>query len=171
VKRGERRKGKREIAPVRLTFLLSLFSFPAFLCCTSITTRPNIRPFPLATFDTVVANPAAVIEAAQKGVTDLGLQISAVSVAEGYLETRWFDVRTRRSHRTNTNPELLVRLRVWADLATPRESQVVIETVRRQTIDPSVPDREVELVAEAGTPGDSLTHAIQTVVRSQFGKK
>lgn len=144
------------------------FLFVALLSCTSITTRPNIRPFPLATADTVVGDPAAVIEAARSGAVGIGMVIAAVSAPEGYLETRWFDVATRRSHRANTNPGRLVRTRVWTDLVTPRETQVFIETVYRRTIDPSVPDREVELVAEPGTPGDSLTQAVRAAVKKQF---
>jgi hypothetical protein len=98
------------------------------------------------------------------------MKIHSRSAPEGYLQTRWFDVTTRRSHRANTNPERLVRLRVWTDLVTPRETQVVIETVYRRTIDPSVPDREVELVADPGTSADSLTRAVLAALRTHFGK-
>ncbi len=153
---------------MKAAFFFFLFPFFVLLSCTSITTRPSIRPFPLAAVDTVVGNPAAVIEAARASVVALGIGIAAVSAPEGYLETRWFDAAARRSHRANTNPERLVRLRVWTDLVTPRESQVVVETVHRRTIDPSVPDREVELVAEPGTPGDSLTQAVRAAVKKQF---
>jgi hypothetical protein len=94
--------------------------------------------------------------------------VASYSSAEGYLETRWFDVRTRKSHRYNTNPKNFVRLRVWTDLISPRESQIVVETVYRYTIDPSVPDREVERVVAADTPGDSLTQAVRGIVKGQY---
>ena len=99
------------------------------------------------------------------------MAISQFSAAEGYLETRWFNPRTRSSRRENTDPSNLVRLRVWTDLVTPRETQVVVETVRRITIDPSVPDREVEVVAGPGTPGDSLTRVVRDFVRQRFDAK
>ncbi|MBI4499875.1 MAG: hypothetical protein HY700_01820 [Gemmatimonadetes bacterium] len=141
------------------------------LSCTSITTRPNIRPFPLASVDTVVGDPAAVLEAARDAVTALGIQMRAASPAEGYLETRWFDLVTHRSHRSNTSPERLVRMRVWTDLVTPSETQLVVETVYRSTIDPSVPDREVELVASPGSPGDSLTQAVRSEAKKRLEGK
>ena len=65
-------------------------------------------------------------------------------------------------------PERLVRMRVWTDLVTPSETQVVVETVYRSTIDPSVPDREVELVTSPGTAGDSLTQAVRARVKQRF---
>jgi hypothetical protein len=95
--------------------------------------------------------------------------VGAFSAPEGYLETRWFNVVSRRSQRYNTDPARQVRMRVWTDLVTPRESQVVVETVYRRTIDPSTPDREVEWVVEPGTPGDSLTQAVRAAVKRQFG--
>ena len=139
-----------------------------FLSCTSIVTRPNIRPFPQAAFDTVVADPAALADSARVAVASLGMNVRAFSAAEGYLETRWFDLETKRSHSGNDHPSRMVRLRVWTDLVTPRESQVVIETVLRRTIDPSVPDREVERVAEPGSSADSLTQAVRATVKRQF---
>jgi hypothetical protein len=96
------------------------------------------------------------------------MSVAAFSNAEGFLETRWFDLSTHQSHRYNTNPEHLVRLRVWTDLISPRETQIVVETVYRSTIDPSVPDREVERVVAKDTPGDSLTQAVRAAVKEQY---
>jgi len=104
-------------------------------------------------------------------VTALGFRLKAASAPEGYLETRWLDLVTHRSHRWNTDPAHLVRMRVWADLVAPRQTQVVIETVARRGLDPSVPDREDEQVVKAGTPGDSLTQVVQAGLREKFGAK
>ena len=150
--------------------LFPLLLFVLVLSCTSLTTRPNIRPFPLASFDSLVGVPSNIVAAAKESVSKLGMKVAAYSAPEGYLETRWFDTQTRASHRFNTNPGRFVRLRVWADLITPRETQIVVETVYRQTIDPSVPDREVERIAEADSPGDSLTHSVLEGVRGSFPK-
>src|SRR3990170_2995148 len=155
-------RARRASGSAGSTLPSSLFPLPLFvlaLSCTSITTRPNIQPFPMASVDTLVGDPAGVLGAAREAVGALGMQVGVASAAEGYLETRWFDVITHQSRRSNTNPERLVRMRVWTDLVTPSETQVVVETVYRSTIDPSVPDREVELVTSPGTAGDSLTQA------------
>ena len=138
--------------------------------CTSITTRPNLLPFPTASVDTVAGDPSTILEAARDSVLALGMKLQAVSPAEGYLETRWFDPATRQSHRDNTNPRRLVRMRVWTDLVTPSETQVVVETVYRRNLDPSVPDREVERVSDPGTPGDSLTQSMSAAVKKRFAR-
>jgi hypothetical protein len=171
VTQGEEGKGKRErFVPIRLTFLFSLFSYSGLCACTSITIRPNIRPFPLAAVDTVRGNPTVVLEAARDAVVQLGMQLSRSSPQEGYLETRWFDVASHQSYGENFRPQRLVRTRVWTDLVTPIETQVVVETVLRSTIDPSVPGREVELVTAPGTPGDSLTQAVRTALKKRFAR-
>jgi hypothetical protein len=173
VKSGEKGKGKREKSSSnRFTFPFSLFPFPFILVlsCTSITTRPNLLPFPTASVDTVVGDPSVILEAARDTVLGLGMTLRAASPAEGYLETRWFDPATRRSQRNNTNARRLVRMRVWTDLVTPSETQVVVETVYRRNLDPSVPDREVERVSDPGTPGDSLTRSVSAAVRKRFAR-
>jgi hypothetical protein len=108
------------------------------------------------------------VEAAREGVAGLAMAVSRFSAPEGYVETRWFDPRTKQSHRENNDPQHLVRLRVWTDLVTPRETQIVVETVHRTTTDPSVPDREVEVVADSSSAGDSLTRALAAFVRQRF---
>src|SRR2546430_17136705 len=71
---------------------------------------------------------------------------------DGFLETRWFDPRNPRSHRENTDPGHRVRVRIWADLVTPRQIQLAVETAYRRALDPSGPQREGELVAPPGSP-------------------
>jgi hypothetical protein len=173
VKREQRRVGRalRTSGCAACPLPSSLFPLPLFLValsCTSLTTRPNIRPFPLAAFDSLAADPAGVAEAARAGVMNLGMKVAAYSGPEGYLETRWFDLQTRRSHRYNTNPGRFVRLRVWTDLIAPRATQVVVETVYRETIDPSIPDREAERVAGPDTPADSITQAVRKAIREKY---
>ena len=136
--------------------------------CTAITVRPTYRPFPLATFDTVTAKPPDIVAGTAEDVARLGFAVRVVTPAEGYLETRWFDIRTRQSRSEVRAPDHTVRIRVWVDLVTPAQSQVVIETVRRRSLDPSVPEREGEVVVAAGSPGDSLTTVLRTSIKRRF---
>jgi len=148
----------------------SLFPFPLLLLsCTAITVRPTYRPFPLAAFDTVTAKPPEVIAGAADDLARLGLTIRTVTAAEGYLETRWFDLGMKKSRPDVANPDRTVRVRVWADLVTPLQSQVIVEAVHRRLLDPSVPERENEVVAAAGTPGDSVAQALRTAIKERFG--
>lgn len=167
-----RGNGKGESsAPSRPTIHLSRFSFLAVAAlgaCTSITTRPSFRPLPLAALDTLTADPAAVITEGAAQLRKLGLVVRAMDAREGFLETRWFDPRNHRSHRENTDPVHRVRVRIWADLVTPRQIQLAVETAYRRTIDPSVPEREDELVAPPGSPGDSLTQAVRAALQQRF---
>lgn len=138
------------------------------LGCTAITFRPTYRPFPLAAFDTVTAKPPDIITAAAAEATLLGLEVRVSTPAEGYLETRWFDLVSRRSRSAVANPDQTTRVRVWADLVTPLQSQVVIEAAQRRSLDPSVPEREDEIVAAAGTPADSIVQSLREAIRQHF---
>jgi hypothetical protein len=131
--------------------------------------RPSFRPFPLAPVDTVTADPGAVIGEAAIQLQKLGLVVRVDDAPEGYLETDWFDPATRHSQRSDTEPANRVRVRVWADLITPRQTQMTVEAVFRRTLDPSIPEREDELAAPPGSPGDSLTKAARAAVRERFG--
>ena len=148
-------------SPVPIPLLL-------FVACTAITVRPSYRPFPLASYDTVTAQPPDVITAAAEEVVRLGLTVRVVTAAEGYLETRWLDLETRRSRSRVTHPDRAMRLRVWADLVTPLQTQVVVEAVQRQSLDPSVPEREDEIVAAAGSPADSITQSLRAAIKARF---
>lgn len=170
-RRRETRDG-RQVRPLPVKLVSRLPSLVSclllFIACTAITVRPTYRPFPLATFDTVTAKPPDIVTGAAEEVVRLGFAVRALTPAEGYLETRWFDLRTRRSRSEVRAPDHTVRIRVWVDLVTPAQSQVVIETVRRRSLDPSLPVREGEVVVAAGTPGDSLTTALRALIKRRF---
>ncbi len=154
----------------RFPFPLSLSLFPfVALACTAITVRPTYRPFPLAVFDTLTAKPDEIIAGAVDGIAALGLVVRVATPAEGYVETRWYDVEAHRSRRTVTDPDRTVRIRVWADLVAPLQSQVVIEAVRRRSLDPSVPEREDEAMVPPGSRGDSLAQALRRAIAARFG--
>jgi hypothetical protein len=119
--------------------------------------------------DTVAAAPPAVIAAAADSLRAMGLDLRIVTPEEGYLETRWFDPGTRRSHGSNEHPTRLFRVRVWADLVTPLRTEVVVESAYRRMVDPSLPGRENERVAFGGTPGDSLARRLRQALAGRFG--
>jgi len=161
--------GKRRAAGKLLPRTLPSSLFPVlFFSCSAITVRPSYGPFPRAAHDTLDAQPDAVITAAADSLRAIGFDLRVVTPAEGYLETRWFDPATRRSRGTNEDPSRLYRVRVWADLVTPRRSQIVVESVRRRSVDPSLPEREDEFIPAPGTPGDSLTQRLRRALKAQF---
>ena len=141
----------------------------AGLACTAVSTRPHFGPLAGAVVDTLGASPGTVIGALASELETLGLRVRAVSRAEGYLETAWFDPTTRRSvgqeHRRTGR---VFRMRAYADSVPPTRSELVIETVFRRTADPSATGREEELIAPPGHPGDSLTQRVLENLRSRF---
>jgi hypothetical protein len=139
------------------------------LACTAVSTRPHFGPLPGAVVDTLGAGPGAVIGALASALETHGLRVRAVSPAEGYLETAWFDPTSQRSvggeHR---HVGRVFRMRAYADSVPPGRSELVIETVFRRTADPSAPGREEEIVAPPGHPGDSLTQLVLDSLRKRF---
>ena len=136
--------------------------------CTAITVRPTYRPFPLAAFDTVTAKPEEVIAAASDQIDSLGLGIRVVTQAEGYLETKWFDLKARRSLSEVADVDHTIRVRVWADLVTPLQTQVIVEAALRRSLDPSALEREDAIVAPPGTAGDSLAQSLRKAIKARF---
>lgn len=132
--------------------------------------RPRYAPLPRAEVDSLAVKPDSLIDDLRAAVLQEGLSIARMSAAEGYLETRWFDLTTRRTVGGRTShPARLVRLRFYTDLIAPGRSQLVAEAAIRRTVDPSLPERQAELMAPADHPGRALLDRVLKRVAS--GKK
>jgi hypothetical protein len=72
------------------------------------------------------------------------LPLTRVAPIDGYIETAWFDVRTKRpTHARRLGPNV-VQVRAWVDPAQQGHSRLTIETVYRPLADPSLSARELE---------------------------
>lgn len=80
---------------------------------------------------------AALAEVEARGMT-----VRKYNAEEGYLETAWFDLRDSTSHSWTTNPDSVVKLRVWSDRLQRRQAEMRIEIVFPAALDPSLPERE-----------------------------
>lgn len=139
------------------------------LGCTAATTRPRFEPLPGALVDTLGAGPGAVIGGLVEELTARGMKIHAMSRAEGYLETAWFDPLTRKSvGQEHLHTERVFRLRAYADSLPPVKSVLGLEAVYRRTADPSAVGREEERIVPPGQPGDSLTLEVLGALRKRF---
>ncbi len=119
--------------------------------------------------DTLGAGPGTVIDALASALTAQGLKIRAISRAEGYLETAWFDPTTRASvGQEHRHTQRVFRMRAYADSVPPLRSELSLETVYRRTADPSATGREEEIVVPPGQPGDSLTQRVLENLRQRF---
>jgi len=121
--------------------------------------------------DTLGAGPGAVIGGLAEELAAQGLKLHAMSRAEGYLETAWFDPVTRKSvGQEHRHTERVFRLRAYADSLPPVKSMLSLETVYRRTADPSADGREEERIVPPGQPGDSLTQLVLESLRKRFPK-
>lgn len=136
--------------------------------CGSAVVRPSFRPFPNAPVDTIPGDADRVVTAAAARIAQRGLEIRLNAPREGYLETRWFDLVARRSVAIGADPNRVIRLRLFADPVTPRATLLTIEALYRRTLDPSIPEREAELMVPPGTPGDSLARNVISEVKRQM---
>ena len=119
--------------------------------------RPRFDPFPQAISDTFPLPPDSAIVRIGEILEAEGIEIQHIRPVEGYLESKWFDVGTRRAvSATSLNTDSVVRFRFWSDPAMPGNSLVVGEAVRRRVIDPSQPERETEQPVPPDHPATEL---------------
>lgn len=121
-----------------------LVPWGTIVSCQPNTTRPPITPLPEAA-GTEIRLP--VREATRRLAEALkadSLPIRRVTLRDGYIETSWFRVSTRRPTRRRPLGPNIVRIRAWADPVRPGSSQLTVETLYRPLADPSLPERELE---------------------------
>jgi len=122
--------------------------------------RPVYGPLPGSVTVILDAAPDAVIATAQREVRAAGLTVVAVAADEGYLETGWYDVATKRTLDARA-PDLdhTVKLRLFAD-PTAGKTRLVAECVRRIAFDPSEPERDLERMVPDSTPQHALLDSL-----------
>lgn len=142
----------------------------AAAACRATAVRPYVTPLLQAPTDTVQADPAEVINELSSLITAEGLQIRMMSAEEGYLETGWHDL-VSHSPVGSYGPDVdrYVRLRFFVDPVNPLLTQLVSEAVMRRTLDPSLPEREAEILVPPGHPGDRVLSRIRDALRSRYG--
>lgn len=137
------------------------------IACRAANVRPYIMPFPGAPTDTVLGDPANIVRHVAGLLGRERIEIQMMSAEEGYVETRWFDVRTHDTTGTLTwGPD--ARLRFWVDPIGNGEAQVVGEAVGRRSVDPSLPAREREILLTADEVGRTILIRVMTAVRERF---
>lgn len=140
------------------------------MACGSIGARPYLTPLPDAVLDTIANGPAAVIGQIQTLAIGEGLEIRVSSPAEGYLETEWYDVDRRGSVGASLDPRRIVRFRFFADEVGSTRTVLYSEAVTLRAIDPSVPERQNEVMVRPGHPGDQILQRILIALRSWSGR-
>lgn len=140
--------------------------------CDPRTTRPPFGPYPQAATVILDAPAARVIPEIAAWVAAESLRVAVASPQDTYVETWWFDTRTRRSRRDDRDVANLVstiKLRCWADPWVPGTTQLTVEVVYRPAYDPSLAPREREVVVPAEHEGDKLVRRLIEAMGKRFG--
>jgi len=96
------------------------------------------------------------VRAATEALADVlrtdSLPLRRVELADGYLETEWFDAASKQpTGGRRLGPEV-VQVRAWVDPAKPGSSRMTVETIIRPLADPSLPARALDRQAPADHP-------------------
>lgn len=129
----------------QLRALKCLLCLTAVLACRPDTTRPGIVPLPEAAGSEVRLPPREATRNLAEALRADSVPIRRVAIRDAYIESGWFDTRSRRP--TTAGRALgpgVVQVRAWAEPARPGSSQIVVETTYRALLDPSLPQRELE---------------------------
>jgi hypothetical protein len=141
--------------------------------CSPVTTRPSFLPYPQALVIILDAPPGRVVPEAVGWLTSQGLRAEWSSPQDGYVETAWFNARTKTSVFGDADPgDLLstVKIRCWADPNVPGKTQLTVEAVYRPMLDPSRPERDLEEVVPQGSDGYRLAQQLIDAMKQRFGQ-
>ena len=141
--------------------------------CTPVTTRPPFLPSPQAVVLVVDAPPAQVVPEAVGWLTNQGLRVEWSSPRDGYVETAWYNLQTHTATLGEGDPgDLLntVKIRCWADPNVPGKSQITVEAVYRPMLDPSRPERDLEVVVPQGSEGHRIAEQLLEAMKEKFGQ-
>jgi hypothetical protein len=168
VERGRRNGTRRALFRVAR----SPFAVLALAACNPATTRPAFLPYPEAPHVILDGRRDRVTAEAQAWLAGEGLGIEWVSGLDGYLETAWYDTRARRSlpgRGEGGNQLDLVKIRCWADPDAPGKTRLTVEAVYRPILDPSRPERDLEVVVPQGHDGARLAERLLEEMKKKFG--
>ena len=138
----------------------------AVAACATGGTRPRYGALPEAVVvSQIIRSPLLVIGDVDAAVRRAGLTVARYAPAEGFLETRWFDVATRAAAPAPyTHLDRIVRLRFFVD-PDQGKTRLVAEAVWMIAWDPSLPDRELERMVPATHPGRLLLDSLLAPLR------
>jgi hypothetical protein len=131
--------------------------------CTPATIRPAFTPYPEALHAVLNARPARVAQEAQEWLTAQGTPVARVSPLDGFLETRWHEVKD------STGAHMRTKIRVWADPDVPGRSRVTVEGVYRPIEDPSRMPRDLEQPCPPGSVGQRLAERLLAALSEKLG--
>jgi hypothetical protein len=94
------------------------------------------------------------------------LPLGTVALRDGFVETEWFDARTRRPTAARRLGPDVVQVRAWVDPSRRGYSRITIETVYRPLADPSLASRDLDRQVPPDHPiGKRMGEVVRELVK------
>ncbi len=137
----------------------------ALLSCRTGGIRPRYAPVPHSIMMLLPDSAKNVVVTLADRSVAMGFTVARYAPNEGYLETGWYDTKTKRPVGDPFNDlDRIVKLRFFADPWQGR-TRLVAESVRRIAWDPSEPQHDLERMVPDDHPGRALLDSVLAVVR------
>lgn len=148
--------------------LLTLMAAAA--ACKPATSRPFFPPVTGAAQVEIELETRNATAALADVLRSDSLPLAKVAPRDGYLETEWFSVPTRRRTGARRLGPDVVQVRAWVDPTRLGHSRLIVETVYRPLADPSLPARELDRQVPVDHPiGKRMTEIVTELARLYAG--
>ena len=114
------------------------------MACRPTTPRPYFAPVTGAPSGEIELDPLPATDALADVLKSDTFPVTRIERRDGYIETAWFDVRTKQPVTGRILGPDIVQIRAWVNPAKLHTSRVTIETTYRPLADPSLSDRQLD---------------------------
>lgn len=153
-----------------MTRRLALLMLMAAAACKPATIRPFFPPVTGAAQVEIELETRNATAALADVLRSDSLPLAKVAPRDGYLETEWFSVTTRRPIGARRLGPDVVQVRAWVDPTRHGHSRLTVETVYRPLADPSLPTRELDRQVPVDHPiGKRMTEIVTELARLYAG--
>lgn len=114
------------------------------MACRPTTPRPYFGPVTGAPSGEIELDLIPATDAIADVLKSDTFPVTRVERRDGYVETAWFDVRTKQPVTGRILGPDIVQIRAWVNPAKLHTSRVTIETTYRPLADPSLSPRELD---------------------------
>jgi hypothetical protein len=132
------------------------------LACQASTNRPPYDALPSAALAEVELDLPSATRTLAEALREDSLPVSKVEERDGFLDSGWFDAGSLAPTSRMPVGTDVVRIRAWATPTKFGFVELQIETVYRPFVDPSRPERDLEIVVP---PDHAVQRRVNAVIR------
>jgi hypothetical protein len=156
--RASRRVHRRGLRATGHRLLVTLF----LLSCQASTNRPPYDALPSAALAEVELDIPSATRILAEALRADSLPVSKIEERDGFLDSGWFDAGSLTPTSRMPVGTDVVRIRAWATPTKFRFVELQIETVYRPLVDPSRPERDLEIIVP---PDHAVQRRVNGVIR------